>query len=705
MRRIFPALSLIFLLSALFGTAVNAQAPPAVSATPVDKLSVSLAENLRKFKIGGAITPQQREQAYARLLEGQRYIWLGNPARGSAGSAANFRNARAALLKALEIDPTLSEVYTALAELVLTSPTASVDEAIDLAKLGVETRTESFGSHRILARLYTFKSKLNGGDIDPEASQNAINEWLEVTRLDPKNAEAWAFLSEFYGNSGQSDKQIDALKKWVGSATPVDSQFYRQMMGGSENLTPENATLRLASTLIKSGRSREAIEIVGQMVADDPENTDAIDLLREAVETSDSQVSSEAVTALEQAVYANPSNTALIDLLAQTQFRAGKTDEAVRLLMDAIKRISAADKTSAAALALSLGDIYFGSERYDEAAMAYESGLSIKGIKPNTPAPAAEREFIISVIDRVIRTYKSADRSANIPLLLQRGEKLLGAGDPFIEREKVSYLRETGNRAAALQAVRAARVKTPDDYSLIRMEATTLTEIGKVDEAVSLIRGLLNRKLPVQGTGIGSGRVPGSINVSPQLYDDFSNLLFISQLYAKANLGKQAAAAADEAFNSAVSPERKQIAKLTLATAQEMTGSFNAAEATLRGILSESPGNPIALNNLGYFLLERNERIDEALTLIQKALAVDPTNPSYIDSLGWAYFKLGKLPEAEKSLRSAARIDSSSETIQEHLGDVLNKQGKAAEARRSWQRALILASDTADIARIKAKLK
>ncbi|MCV4656376.1 tetratricopeptide repeat protein, partial [Escherichia coli] len=68
-------------------------------------------------------------------------------------------------------------------------------------------------------------------------------------------------------------------------------------------------------------------------------------------------------------------------------------------------------------------------------------------------------------------------------------------------------------------------------------------------------------------------------------------------------------------------------------------------------------------------------------------------------------FKLGNLDEAEKYLRNAIGIDSSSATIHEHLGDVLEKQGKMSQAKTHWQRALELASDAADIGRLRAKLK
>jgi Flp pilus assembly protein TadD len=135
-----------------------------------------------------------------------------------------------------------------------------------------------------------------------------------------------------------------------------------------------------------------------------------------------------------------------------------------------------------------------------------------------------------------------------------------------------------------------------------------------------------------------------------------------------------------------------------------MAGVFGGAEMTLRDILKESPNNPIALNNLGYFLLERNERFEEALGLIKQAVEIDPTNPSYLDSLGWAHFKLGKQAEAELYLREALRHDSSSVTINEHLGDVLAAQAKADQAKSHWRRSLNLATEPKEIDRLKKKL-
>jgi Flp pilus assembly protein TadD len=227
-----------------------------------------------------------------------------------------------------------------------------------------------------------------------------------------------------------------------------------------------------------------------------------------------------------------------------------------------------------------------------------------------------------------------------------------------------------------------------------------LTEMGRVDEAVAIVRKSMTKAATVARPPSENGSVV--IPVPPS--DEFSDYLFIASLYSQANRGKEAADAANQAYGVARGRERKQIAKLTLATAQQLSGDFAGAETTLREILKESPNNPIAMNNLGYFLLERDVQLEEAFQLIQQAVKVDPTNPSFLDSLGWAHFKLGRFEEAEKRLEEASRYDSGSATIQEHLGDVYLKQGKSDQARRAWERALVLASDTADIKRLKGKL-
>jgi Tfp pilus assembly protein PilF len=127
------------------------------------------------------------------------------------------------------------------------------------------------------------------------------------------------------------------------------------------------------------------------------------------------------------------------------------------------------------------------------------------------------------------------------------------------------------------------------------------------------------------------------------------------------------------------------------------------AEAALRKALQSDPNNALALNNLGYSMVERNEKLEEALAMIQRAVKAEPKNAAYLDSLGWAYFKLEKFEEAERYLAEAAQFGAAA-AILDHLGDAFQKRGKLPQARDVWQKALMLRADPEITAKIKAKL-
>ena len=687
------------------GTAISQATPgivPAPSATP--RVSDQLLKVLDAMRPETVTPREQKEKAYAKLLEGQRYVWSGDRLRSAVGRQNNVKLAKQAFQQSVELDPLLSEGYTALAELAINGQPQDAEEAIRLAHLSVKVNPDNFGGRRILGRLYTFQSRISGGKFQPAPGNKAIEEWKHVVRLDPRNAEGWALLSELYDKTGKTEEHIDALKRWLSAASPVESRFYQMLMGGA-NLAPENASIKLGTALMKAGRTKEAIETLSLLVADDPENFTGVDLLREAIENANPAAAGIAIESLKQAVYANPSNLPLINLLAQVQARAGRMDEATKLLRDASTRVLSTDRAMASMLHVTLGDLMARTDKPQEAVAAYEAALTARGLADGPAAGDDEREFAMHVFGKMIQTLKNADRLGEAKDVIERSRKLFGDTDLFADRELISLLRETGNRAEALAAVKAVRTRMPNDYGFLRLEATLLTETGKVDEGVALIKKIMDARsvtppVTTSGTGLGGDSVAIAVPGS----DAFSNYLFISGLYTQANRGKEAADAANQAYAVARGAERKQIARLTLATAQQMSGDVKAAEATLRELLKETPGNPIALNNLGYFLLDRDDKVSEAFDLIQQAVKIDPTNPSYLDSLGWAYFRMGKVTEAEANLKEALRLNSGSGTIHEHLGDVFQKQGKLDLARASWNRAANLFSDAEDLARVKKKL-
>lgn len=401
------------------------QIPSATVQQVGPKLSELLARNLAGAS-ANSVSEAKREQAYAKLLEAQRYIWRSNPVRSRSGGQGAVRQAKVALQSVLELDPKLAEAYTALAELALSSPPTDVDEAVALANLAIKVDPNNFGGHRILARLFTYKSNLNNGPSDRTFATKAVNEWKEVARLDPRNAEAWAFLSEFYGQSGMANEQIDALKKWVAAAVPIETQFYRRVMGGQSDLSPENASLKLGNALVKGGRNSEAIEVLSLLVSDEPDNSEAINLLKQSLATADAKNSAMAVESLQQAVFANPENAALIGLLAQVQAKSGRVDEGAKVLRDAVERTKASDVMSASGFQVELGDLLADAGRLEEAVTAYESALKIRDLDRPRTVLDTDRVFALQVFEKLINTYKKANRPAEARAAVQRARQLLG---------------------------------------------------------------------------------------------------------------------------------------------------------------------------------------------------------------------------------------------------------------------------------------
>jgi tetratricopeptide (TPR) repeat protein len=131
-----------------------------------------------------------------------------------------------------------------------------------------------------------------------------------------------------------------------------------------------------------------------------------------------------------------------------------------------------------------------------------------------------------------------------------------------------------------------------------------------------------------------------------------------------------------------------------------------------RRVLVNDSDNATALNYLGYMLADRGVRLEEALGYIKKALQMDPQNGAYLDSLGWAYYKLGNYVLAEENLRKASERIGNDPAVLDHLGDLYLKTDRLKMAAAYWERALreygrsVSADvDNSDIANVQKKLE
>jgi len=136
----------------------------------------------------------------------------------------------------------------------------------------------------------------------------------------------------------------------------------------------------------------------------------------------------------------------------------------------------------------------------------------------------------------------------------------------------------------------------------------------------------------------------------------------------------------------------------------ERAGNWDMAEADFRYALMLQPDQPQVLNYLGYSLVEKNIKLDEALTMIETAAAARPDSGHIMDSLGWVLYRLGRYEEAVAPMESAVQLMATDPIINDHLGDVYWSVGRYTEARFQWTRALSFGPEEKDADRIRRKL-
>nr|WP_254453087.1 tetratricopeptide repeat protein [Ruegeria atlantica] len=142
----------------------------------------------------------------------------------------------------------------------------------------------------------------------------------------------------------------------------------------------------------------------------------------------------------------------------------------------------------------------------------------------------------------------------------------------------------------------------------------------------------------------------------------------------------------------------------------ERLKNWDLAEADFRRALELNPDQPQVLNYLGYSLVERQEKLDEALDMIERAVAARPDSGYIVDSLGWVLFRLGRYDEAVAHMERAVELMPVDPVVNDHLGDVYWAVGRAREAEFQWKRALSFvdpedSDGEADPDRIRRKLE
>jgi tetratricopeptide (TPR) repeat protein len=137
----------------------------------------------------------------------------------------------------------------------------------------------------------------------------------------------------------------------------------------------------------------------------------------------------------------------------------------------------------------------------------------------------------------------------------------------------------------------------------------------------------------------------------------------------------------------------------------ERLKDWPSAEADLKRALELSPDESLVLNYLGYTWVDQGENLKTGMDYIRKAVKLKPDDGYYVDSLGWAYFKLGNMPAAVEQLEHAVELKPDDPVVNDHLGDAYWRVGRTLEAKYQWQQALTLKPAEDQVVTLEKKLK
>ena len=258
---------------------------------------------------------------------------------------------------------------------------------------------------------------------------------------------------------------------------------------------------------------------------------------------------------------------------------------------------------------------------------------------------------------------------------------------------------------AEIRLLVAQLLQEREQFDLAEAEFDALRRLGQVRPIAELARidALSRAERPDEAERVALALTEASPDL-PQAWVALGDLLRRQEKFA------QAVPAYDTALSllQDAPGQARWFALYARGIALERAGDFTRAEQDFLAAIEINPEEPSLLNYLGYSWIDRNENLEQGLELIQKAVELSPGDGYILDSLAWAYYRLGRYDEAVAPMEQAIATMSSDPLVNDHLGDIYWKVGRYREAEIQWRRALSLEptdSGEVDPDRIRAKLE
>ena len=604
----------------------------------------SLPESLDAYEEAERLAPQA---AYIRLEHAQLLARVAQFTRDDKARQEFLQRSAAMIAEARRLEPGNLDVLRAVGSIYLDlsaqdpSATATAQQALEAV---LKKEPADAPSAITLGQLY----------LEQQQPQKAADVLRDLVSRVPQQRMAYALLVEALLRSNKEKEAEAALEDILGidpeslEARVTLSDLLSQrgehktalqvLRSAPEEVRSEPRMRRkLAWELYLNGDLDASLTEADAVLATDAAagaDGDSLRLLKGLVLSAQGRTE-ESLALLDKIHEADPDNVPLAVTVAHLFQREGRNDEAAATLTKLADELAHQSKTKEEReVRLELGQVWLAAKQWDRALQAVAPLLAASATAPDKTADSEVlRAQALQVQVDALTGAKRWDEA--LALLDEKGGAPPSpAVASMIETRRAEILLRSGREAEGRKRLEtlAAGGDTPSTLAA----AQTFQKVERYADSIPILEQLIARQ-------------PDSV-----------------------------------------------VGHFLLASAYDRTGKRSQSVAELRRVLQIDPDFHAALNYLGYTLAESGESLDEALSLAQRAVALEPDNGAYVDSLGWTYYQLGRHEQARGYLERAARLEPADATLQEHLGDVYVALGQNDRAREAYRRALELGDDNAE---------
>ncbi len=688
MRKQFWIGSVVFAGSFLLAQGLLAQDQPARTA---DSAASAGAQSTNKGK-----TPDRAAAYYHFALAHMYEEQVANGRSELANKAIEEYRA------AIDADPTSAYLTSGLAELY--NKIGRIRDAVVEAQDLIKRNPNNLEARRLLGRIYLRSlGDMQAGSGSESILKLAIEQYEQIVRLQPDSMDDHLLLGRLYRLNNDLQKAESEFKTAV-KLQPDSEEAVTTLAYLYNELGDTARAAQVLSSIPNPARSAKLFSALGYTYEQQKDYKNAIEAYRHAIELDRDNLDAirglaqnllndgQADAALEQykvIADANPEDAQTYVRIAEIYRKQGKFD----LALDHLKKAESMVQDSVE-VPYNIAAIYQAQGRYDEA-IPIMRGLLKKSEKPEGKYSAGEKSNRAVFLERLGTIYRE---QGNNQAAIETFREIVALGDSEnIERgyqEIIDTWREAKEWQKATDVAKEAVQKLPTSRDLKMVLAAQQADMGDADKALKDVRAMLK----------------GDANANSSS-DDRQVYITLAQMNTRLRRFPDAEQALDKAEQLSSKTEDKEYIWFLRGSTFEREKRYAEAEEQFKKVLASDPEHASALNYLGYMLADQNMKLEEALGYIKHAVDLDPANGAYLDSLGWAYFRLGKYELAEDNLLKASQKINTDPTVHDHLGDLYQKTGRLKLAATHWERALtewnrtVAAEvDPGDVTRVQKKL-